>query len=639
MCDFIPYRRLVFCCLFLTLSADSVFGQGSVSDISPEEWDAMPGWEPAGNTPGANLRSVDLRFVNRNGYSVRAVPEVGIQEGNSCSGWAVAYACRSYQESIDQDWVPDKYSRIMSPAFLYNLFNIQNNSGDDGAPIRGILDIAKRYGCATWASMPHDSNFLRRPSSAAMKEAANFRITGYQPIKSGHLIRRALSQGNPVVVHVHAGAVFGGGKFRIYSVASHQKDVHDMAQGNRPEKHMDHAMCVVGYDDDRHAFLLQNSWGRNSWCNFGDGYEGLGWVDYDVMERIGPSASNFLWYAYKLQDQRLRVNRDTPVIRTDNFVEIRGGIRYNGIENGAHSWAWMVSLAGNAEVLEQVQSVDWSTSDGQRMKTGDGFEAVNGLTTAIGRFTVHGTVRFRDQSTVRVSREFRISSRADRTLQLVTSDRYWGRHAASGKSYWEWTVRVAGSLPDLADVRQVTYHLHPTFTQPNVTVRSSSENGFALTQVGFGTFRIGATVEYVDGTRQRLETDLQFRDRTTGDELRLTNTSRWAGVMSRVNGLDYYNWTAFIDGPQSKLRDIQSVRYRLHSSFPDPVRDVHSGPETGFALSTHGWGIFTLRADVTMKDGRVIPLRHRLVLKKNANAGATPLAPTVPTKFDAPEKG
>jgi C1A family cysteine protease len=40
-----------------------------------------------------------------------------------------------------------------------------------------------------------------------------------------------------------------------------------------------HAMVAVGFDDDRKAFRIQNSWGRG----WGDG--GYGWFGYDFWKR------------------------------------------------------------------------------------------------------------------------------------------------------------------------------------------------------------------------------------------------------------------------------------------------------------------------------------------------------------------
>jgi hypothetical protein len=48
-----------------------------------------------------------------------------------------------------------------------------------------------------------------------------------------------------------------------------------------------HAMLVVGYDDDRHAFLVMNSWGEN-WNTIrhpgNTAKNGYCWIDYDIIE-------------------------------------------------------------------------------------------------------------------------------------------------------------------------------------------------------------------------------------------------------------------------------------------------------------------------------------------------------------------
>ncbi|HEY9736464.1 MAG TPA: C1 family peptidase, partial [Trichocoleus sp.] len=44
-----------------------------------------------------------------------------------------------------------------------------------------------------------------------------------------------------------------------------------------PQKSLNHAVLAVGYDDERRAFLFQNSWGE-SW-----GTEGYGWLPYEYV--------------------------------------------------------------------------------------------------------------------------------------------------------------------------------------------------------------------------------------------------------------------------------------------------------------------------------------------------------------------
>ena len=45
-----------------------------------------------------------------------------------------------------------------------------------------------------------------------------------------------------------------------------------------------HAMCIVGYDDERHAFKVRNSWG-DEWSD-----QGYLWMDYDnFVHPSGPA--------------------------------------------------------------------------------------------------------------------------------------------------------------------------------------------------------------------------------------------------------------------------------------------------------------------------------------------------------------
>jgi C1A family cysteine protease len=40
-------------------------------------------------------------------------------------------------------------------------------------------------------------------------------------------------------------------------------------------------MCVIGYSDDRAAFLIKNSWGSNSW-----GFNSTAWMSYDLIDKL-----------------------------------------------------------------------------------------------------------------------------------------------------------------------------------------------------------------------------------------------------------------------------------------------------------------------------------------------------------------
>jgi NTE family protein len=76
--------------------------------------------------------------------------------------------------------------------------------------------------------------------------------------------------------------------------------------------------------------------------------------------------------------------------------------------------------------------------------------------------------------------------------------------------YWRWSVWLEPtSEAELDQVDHVVYTLHPTFPNPVQTVRDRSTK-FRLTTEGWGTFRLFATVVYIDGTEQVLQLDLRF---------------------------------------------------------------------------------------------------------------------------------
>jgi transcription initiation factor IIF auxiliary subunit len=78
-------------------------------------------------------------------------------------------------------------------------------------------------------------------------------------------------------------------------------------------------------------------------------------------------------------------------------------------------------------------------------------------------------------------------------------------------------------------------------------------------------------------------------------------------------GDDYWKWSAWIEGPDKELDQIESVTYNLHPTFPNPVRKIDSR-EDKFRLKSAGWGVFTLYASVLRKDGSTQKLKHQLEL-------------------------
>jgi hypothetical protein len=64
---------------------------------------------------------------------------------------------------------------------------------------------------------------------------------------------------------------------------------------------------------------------------------------------------------------------------------------------------------------------------------------------------------------------------------------------------------------------------------------------------------------------------------------------------------DYWRWRVWIEGAEEELDQIESVRYQLHQTFPEPTRVVNDRASK-FALSSMGWGEFTIYAAVKFND-------------------------------------
>lgn len=77
----------------------------------------------------------------------------------------------------------------------------------------------------------------------------------------------------------------------------------------------------------------------------------------------------------------------------------------------------------------------------------------------------------------------------------------------------------------------------------------------------------------------------------------------------------HWAWTAFIDAPPEVLEQVGCVYYQLHPTFrPSVVEVCERGDGPPFALNARGWGTFTIRIRVVMKDGRPYGLSHALRL-------------------------
>lgn len=203
--------------------------------------------------------------------TVGPLPRAGHQGGQpSCVGWALAGA-RSILTAQRTGNPPDPPDRFFSPAWIYNQIRLNKQSCTGFSHFIDGLALLQDEGVVDLAAFPYDDQRCDTlPTPYQRSLAAAHRIASWRRL--GTLdeteVKTHLASGTPVLVGMMVDPSFknvtGQGIF----------------QGNQDGSEASgHAMVVVGYDDDRGAFQLLNSWGE------GWGDRGYGWVSYAALRR------------------------------------------------------------------------------------------------------------------------------------------------------------------------------------------------------------------------------------------------------------------------------------------------------------------------------------------------------------------
>jgi len=269
--------------LWLLLSFSPLFaqnyGKGAILDpVLYEQTDAKPVLVSRSYTslpPSVSLKQ----------YS--PIPESQGQYG-TCVGWSTAFAARTISESIALGRTnrTTNSENVFSPAFVYK--NISDNEGKNGAIISYALDFIRDNGIVKRQAVEKTTAFEKIPLSL-FANARRYPISGYvrlfsnQSGKPGTIservppVKKSLAEGKPVIIGMNCADSF-----------NKAKDIWQPIE-NPNAKYGGHAMCVVGYDDDKGggAFEIQNSWGTD-WGN-----EGYIWIRYSDF-------AAFVYEAYEI---------------------------------------------------------------------------------------------------------------------------------------------------------------------------------------------------------------------------------------------------------------------------------------------------------------------------------------------------
>ncbi len=202
---------------------------------------------------------------------------------NSCVGFSVGYYTLSYLifSYDDNAYYTETgtldYSKVFSPAFIYNIANGGQNYG-----IRFIdaFEILAQTGCARWKTFPYrESDYITYPHDSCFYDAMNY-IVDYTRFLVFYYIDIQLFKEamNEYQRPINIGAAIDKSLIKDgYSYYNGGKKGNFIWKKYKDNVTGGHALTIVGYDDNIGAFKIINSWGTN-W-----GEDGYFWIDYDFV--------------------------------------------------------------------------------------------------------------------------------------------------------------------------------------------------------------------------------------------------------------------------------------------------------------------------------------------------------------------
>ena len=195
------------------------------------------------------------------------MPPVGNQGlQQSCVAWAIAYALKSYQEKLE---LGQQFK--FSPSFIYNQIN---NGLNAPTYVTDALNLLSDQGVCTMDEMPYNENdWITKPSQLAKTDAKKFRIDFWRQVNISDIkeVKAQLAAGYPVIIGADVSKEFGNDGFN-------QKADYIWKDAGTPSG--GHCMLLAGYNDQKGAFRVMNSWGKE----WGD--NGFSWIDYKLFPQV-----------------------------------------------------------------------------------------------------------------------------------------------------------------------------------------------------------------------------------------------------------------------------------------------------------------------------------------------------------------
>lgn len=211
----------------------------------------------------------------RSSRVVLPVPPVWNQGTESCCvSFAVGYIGVSYYLNRLKRLPYATNGAYRSPEFLYNNTKIGSDCSG-GSMFVNVLNFLRNYGVCSWSEMPYSYNngCSNRGNSTQWVQARVGMIKSWSTVPNNvYTMRDLLDRGYPILMG-----------FTLDESFMVQTDAYPYTYTRKGGASKGgHAVAIIGYDDSRQVFIVQNSWGK------GKHDSGIFYVSYALMPQLRP---------------------------------------------------------------------------------------------------------------------------------------------------------------------------------------------------------------------------------------------------------------------------------------------------------------------------------------------------------------
>ena len=233
---------------------------------------------------------------------------------SSCVGWSAAYGVYTVSQAIKANISRKKMisKNAYSAMFVYNQLN--NGNCSMGITISDACELMKNKGLILSADFDKPVNDCeKKPDSTLLQKARQYQLKDYLILfntRDGDSVKirkakESLAAGKPLLIGMKITADF--------KKLTKQNPVW---QPKEPLRNVEgHAMTLIGYNDEKQAFEVMNSWGTK-W-----GSNGFGWIRYSDFGK-------YCQYACQLI-----IHPDAPGLNKPYNVEIVEPVHLSAISN------------------------------------------------------------------------------------------------------------------------------------------------------------------------------------------------------------------------------------------------------------------------------------------------------------------